>query len=193
MGFLLWMCLAFRQLYVQHIKHVTANYSFCTIHKLSVSIRFAKQITLVSYTLCYNGSLVTWTVVSLTTAKFKPLIFCMTGFTLSYTANMFILTTLHDFYLSPPQFCYNNRIQREGWKPCANRGPACTLENFQWYGEPLNWTRSVESYSLGVDPTKNVACNTSSIVVWRHRVRHAFLCCVCTGHYPATGLHVAIY
>jgi hypothetical protein len=33
--------------------------------------------------LCYNGSLVIWTVVSLTTAKFKPLIFSMSGFTLS--------------------------------------------------------------------------------------------------------------
>jgi hypothetical protein len=47
--------------------------------------------------LCYNGSLVTWTVVSLTTAKFKPLIFSVFGFALSYTANMFILVILYDF------------------------------------------------------------------------------------------------
>jgi hypothetical protein len=25
-----------------------------------------------------------------------------------------------------------NRIHMEGRKPCANRGPVCTLENFQW-------------------------------------------------------------
>jgi hypothetical protein len=41
--------------------------------------------------LCYNGSLVTWTVVSLTATNFKPLIFSVCGFTLSYTANMFPL------------------------------------------------------------------------------------------------------
>jgi hypothetical protein len=31
-----------------------------------------------AYFTCYNGSLVTWTVISLTTAKFKPLIFSVT-------------------------------------------------------------------------------------------------------------------
>jgi hypothetical protein len=29
-----------------------------------------------------------------------------------------------------------NRIHTEGWKLCANRGPVCTLENFQCCGEP---------------------------------------------------------
>jgi hypothetical protein len=29
-----------------------------------------------------------------------------------------------------------NRIHMEGWKPCANHGLVCTLENFQWCGEP---------------------------------------------------------
>jgi hypothetical protein len=28
-----------------------------------------------------------------------------------------------------------NLIHMEGWKPCANRGAVCTLENFQWCGE----------------------------------------------------------
>jgi hypothetical protein len=37
-------------------------------------------------------------VVSLTTAKFKPLIFSMSGFALSYTVNVFILMILYDFY-----------------------------------------------------------------------------------------------
>jgi hypothetical protein len=40
-----------------------------------------------------------WTVVSLTTAKFKPLIFSVSGFALSYTANMFIPMILYDFGL----------------------------------------------------------------------------------------------
>jgi hypothetical protein len=29
-----------------------------------------------------------------------------------------------------------NHIPIEGWKPCANRGPMCTLENFQCCEEP---------------------------------------------------------
>jgi hypothetical protein len=45
--------------------------------------------------LCYNGNLVTGTVVSLTTAK--ALIFSMFGF----TANMFMLMILYDFCLLP--------------------------------------------------------------------------------------------
>jgi hypothetical protein len=56
---------------------------FCTTYKSSVSTGFAEQIMLTLRILCYNGSLVTWTVVSLTTAKFKPLIFSMPGFVLS--------------------------------------------------------------------------------------------------------------
>jgi hypothetical protein len=35
--------------------------------------------------LCYNGSLVTWTVISLATVKFKPLTFSTSGVTLSYS------------------------------------------------------------------------------------------------------------
>jgi hypothetical protein len=40
-----------------------------------VSPGFAKQIMHILLILCYNGGLVTWTVVSLTTAKFKSHIF----------------------------------------------------------------------------------------------------------------------
>jgi hypothetical protein len=57
------------------------------LHTSPVSQDFTKQIMPILRILRYNGSLVTWTVVSLTTAKFKPLIFSMSGFTLSYTAN----------------------------------------------------------------------------------------------------------
>jgi hypothetical protein len=56
--------------------------------------------------LCCNDCLVIWTGVSLTTSKFKPLIFSMSGFTLSYTTNMFILMIPYDFCLFPAQFCY---------------------------------------------------------------------------------------
>jgi hypothetical protein len=45
------------------------------LYKSSVSPGFAKQIMPILFILCYNGSLVTWTVVSLATAKFKSIIF----------------------------------------------------------------------------------------------------------------------
>jgi hypothetical protein len=83
-----------------HFKH------FCTTHKSSVNTGFTEQIMLILRILCYNGSLVTWTVAILTTAKFKPLIFSVSGFALSYTADMFILMILYDLCLLPAQFCY---------------------------------------------------------------------------------------
>jgi hypothetical protein len=49
--------------------------SFYATHKSSVSTGFTEQIKPILRILCYNGSLVTWTVVGLTTAKFKLLIF----------------------------------------------------------------------------------------------------------------------
>jgi hypothetical protein len=101
---LLWIYLAFRQVYVSHIQHVIENSSFYTTHKSSVSPGFVEQIMPILRILCYNGSLITWTVVSLTAAKFKPLIFSMSGFALFYTANMFILMISYYFCLLPAQF-----------------------------------------------------------------------------------------
>jgi hypothetical protein len=62
---LLWICLAFRQVYVSHIQHVTEHSCFCTIYKSSVSPAFAGQVMSILSILCYNGSLVTWVVESL--------------------------------------------------------------------------------------------------------------------------------
>jgi hypothetical protein len=47
--------------------------------QFSVSRGFTEQIMLVLRILCYNGSLVTWTVVRLTIAKFKSLISSVSG------------------------------------------------------------------------------------------------------------------
>jgi hypothetical protein len=79
---LLWIRLAFRQVYVSRLQHVTENSFFCTVFKSSVSTVFENQIMRISRILFYNSSSVTWTVVSLTTAKFKPLIFSTSGFAL---------------------------------------------------------------------------------------------------------------
>jgi hypothetical protein len=81
--------------------------------------------------LCYNGSIVTWTVVSLTTAKFKPLTFSTSDFALSYTAKMFVLMILYYLCLFSVQFCYiivyirnvENRMQ------IADRCTLCRVSN----------------------------------------------------------------
>jgi hypothetical protein len=71
-----------------------------------VSAGFAEQIVPMLRIFCYNGNLVTWTGVSLTTSKFKSNIFSLSGFTLFYNRNTFILMILYDFCLLPAQFCY---------------------------------------------------------------------------------------
>jgi hypothetical protein len=78
--------------------------------------------------LCYNSSLVTWTVVSLTTAKSKPLIFFYAWLRLLVRYEH---VHSHDFVWLLLVACilllYNRiRVYKNGWKPCANRGPVCT-------------------------------------------------------------------
>jgi hypothetical protein len=68
--------------------------------------------------LCYNGSLVTWTVVSFTTAKFKPL--CLAS-PCSIT-NMFILMISYDF-------CFKRQL------PAFKRGVTASSA---WLGQ-LSW------------------------------------------------------
>jgi hypothetical protein len=54
------------------------------MYKSSVSISFAKQIMPISRSLCDNGTLVTWTVISLTTAKLSLLYFSTLRLSLSW-------------------------------------------------------------------------------------------------------------
>jgi hypothetical protein len=87
-----------------------------------VSAGFTEQIMLLLPILCYNGSLVTWTVVSLTNAKFKPLHLVLYR---KYVHS-------HDFVwllLAVCTILLHNRVHTEGWKLCANRRLMCTLEN----------------------------------------------------------------
>jgi hypothetical protein len=56
---LLWICLAFRQVYISHIYSMLLNISsFYTTHKSSVSTGFTERIMTILRILCYNGSLV---------------------------------------------------------------------------------------------------------------------------------------
>jgi hypothetical protein len=87
LGCLLWICLAFIKGRYRTYNTLLKTLPFA-LYSSSLSSDFAKQIMPILRILCYNGSLVTRMAVSLTTAKFKPLIFSMSRFTLSYTMNM---------------------------------------------------------------------------------------------------------
>jgi hypothetical protein len=82
---LLWICLAFVKCMHRIYSMLLSILDFALY--TSATIDLAKQIISNLLILRYNGSLVTGTVVSLTPTKFKPLIFSMSGFALSYTAN----------------------------------------------------------------------------------------------------------
>jgi hypothetical protein len=55
---------------------------------LSIQAQYSRKCPIISSS-CYNSSPDTWTVVCLTAAKFKPLIFPVSGFALSNVANQF--------------------------------------------------------------------------------------------------------
>jgi hypothetical protein len=72
-----------------YILHVIAWYTIIYVHTwilLSVEAQHTRLCPVIISSR-YNDSLVTWTVVSLATAKFKPLIFPMLGFAFSSIAN----------------------------------------------------------------------------------------------------------
>jgi hypothetical protein len=69
----------------------------------TVSAGLGKQIMAILF---YSISLVTWAVLSLTAAKFKPLIPSEPGFSISYPTNTLILMILYNFCLLPAQFRY---------------------------------------------------------------------------------------
>jgi hypothetical protein len=64
----------------------------------SVQAQYSRSCPIISCS-GYNGSLVAWTVVCLTAAKFKPHIFPVLGFALSNVANILIFMILYDFCL----------------------------------------------------------------------------------------------
>jgi hypothetical protein len=78
----------------------------------------------------YNGSLVIWTTVSLATAKFKPLIFSMSRFALSSTANIFSL-----MFSRTSACCLNNFIIQSYVQKVTNSVKIADL-CAHWRGEP---------------------------------------------------------
>jgi hypothetical protein len=103
----------------------------CSIHTKAWRSRSCP----ISCSSCHNGYLVAWTVVRLTAAKLKPLIFSVSGFTFSYIANHCIFMILCDLCLLPAKFCYVI-INIRHLENHVQRAPMCTLEIYQWWGEP---------------------------------------------------------
>jgi hypothetical protein len=81
------------RMYIQHIQGLCQSRVSTADHALSL---VAPATT----------GLVSWTVVCLPAAKFKPLIFRVSGFALSNVANICIFMILFDFCLLPASFCY---------------------------------------------------------------------------------------
>jgi hypothetical protein len=67
------------------------------------------QIMPILFTLRYNGSLVTWTIVSLTATKFKHSAFSVSGFALPYAANIVIVMIFYDFW-SESELLYDSKL-----------------------------------------------------------------------------------
>jgi hypothetical protein len=82
---------------------VKCTYRTYSIYKPSASPGFPKYIMRIL--LFYATTVASSLERSYLNTKFKPLIFSMSGFALSCTANMFILMILYDFCLLPAQVC----------------------------------------------------------------------------------------
>jgi hypothetical protein len=90
----------------------------------------------------------------------------MSGFTLSYTANMFILMIPYDFCLFPAQFCY---IIVYIWKvkSCVKLRTGVHLEKYPMVRRTLfcrlcNWlVNRLSLHNLGTDRLENIASISS--------------------------------
>jgi hypothetical protein len=81
-----------------------------TIYKRPLSVRAQySRLCPISGSFRYNSSLVTWTVICLTAAKFKPLVFSVMGFALSNGANIFIIMILYDLCLLPASWLIKSK------------------------------------------------------------------------------------
>jgi hypothetical protein len=94
---------------------------FFLVHYIHVFVSpgFENQIMPLTFTLCYNGILITWTVVSLTTTKLTLLSFYICLHLLLYCKHVHS----HEFLTSACQRHNFVVIHTEGWGPCANHGP----------------------------------------------------------------------
>jgi hypothetical protein len=85
--------------------------------------------------LSYKGSLVTWTVLSMVAAKFKPFLVSMSRFAFYFTENRIYFHEFAWLLFVVCKILFYIGVHTEGWKPYANRGPMYAYKNVQWCGE----------------------------------------------------------
>jgi len=105
--YLSWLC---QVITIQKIKRLITC-TICHIYSMYKVCRQSRHCIAdyaVSVPFYFNDTLVTWTVISLTAAKFKPRVLPVHGFDLSYVANSCISVILDDYCLLPAQLCNKN-------------------------------------------------------------------------------------
>jgi hypothetical protein len=123
--------------------HVCDIYIYIYIYiYMSVQAENSRSCSFLS-SLGYNGSLVIWTVVRLTAAKFKPLVLSMPGFALSNVSNICIFVT---------------EMKRSGRRrPCPTWGASPTLA----------WRTAKEnSVELGGPGLQTSIWSRDSVMLW---------------------------
>jgi hypothetical protein len=114
------------------ICYITSIFTIYTAYKGPLSVQnLQSSWYLILHSLYYN--LVTWTVISLTAAKLKPVIFsAFYGFHFLPCCEYL---HFHDFewlLLAAFIILLHNHTHTGGWKPYANRELVCALENYRW-------------------------------------------------------------
>jgi hypothetical protein len=105
------------------------------LRPLSVRAQYSNLSPTNSSSRCHD-SLDTWTVLHMSAAKFKPLIFSVWGFALSNIANIFIFMIMNYFCFFFCIILLCNHKRTEFGKLHAYCEQMCALENCQWCGEP---------------------------------------------------------
>jgi hypothetical protein len=100
------VCQVETHIYIFCVIHISDMYIQCIKSFFQSRLGTADYAPLFTSSSRYHGSSDTWTVVHMTAAKFKSLIFSVSGFALSNIENIFIIMTLDDVCLLPACFCY---------------------------------------------------------------------------------------
>jgi hypothetical protein len=132
---LLWICLTLSSVRIAHVAFCWKSFHVQCIQVLSQS-RLCKADHAYRTYLMLQRQLSHLNCCKLGYRQVEIYYIFMSGYVLCYTANMFIIMIYMFSVCCVHNFFLYNRIHTEGLKPCANREPMCTLDNFQWCREP---------------------------------------------------------
>jgi hypothetical protein len=149
---------------------------------LSVEVQYSRSYVIISSSR-YNSNLVTLTVVCLTAAKFKPLKFPVSDFTLPNAAKICIFTILYDFrllhfFVSVWVLCYDRRLIGQRileWS--THLGLTTTflllLDSCEFVGMGLSpWEKTGLSFTIAAGPSQ--FSHSSARIPWDSRSYFTF-------------------